>query len=65
MALLKSKDAAKMDSKSLLEKMKELEIELIKSYAGTQKSTGKTKEIKRTLARIKTFNAAKNAGKNK
>mgnify|MGYP001603495945 CR=1 FL=1 len=65
MAFLKAKDASKMDSKSRLDRLKELEMELMKSYAGTQKSTGKTKEIKRAIARIKTFKAGNSAEKRK
>jgi len=67
MAILKSKDVAKMDFKSRNDKMKDLRMELIKSKVGTQKATAKTKEIKRAIARINTFNVAdlrvKQAGK--
>lgn len=65
MALLKSKDAAKMELKSRNEKIRELKIELMKSLTLSQKSAGKTKEIKRTIARLKTFNAAESARKRK
>ena len=65
MAFLKAKDASKMDAKSREDKLKELQMELMKSYVGVQKSTGKTKEIKRAIARIKTFNAEKSAEKKK
>jgi len=63
MASLKSKDIAKMDVKSRTEKIKDLQMELMKSYVGTQKSTGKTKGIKRAIARLKTFNVAEKAKK--
>ncbi|MBS3081464.1 50S ribosomal protein L29 [Candidatus Pacearchaeota archaeon] len=70
MALLKSKDVSKMDSKSRSEKLKDLKMELIKSKVGTHKATTKTKEIKRAIARINTFNMAdlikaRQDGKNK
>lgn len=63
MAVLKSKDISKMDLKSINDKIEELKMELIKSQAGARKSSGKTKEIKRAIARLKTFNAVKSAGK--
>jgi len=65
MALLKSKDVAKMDLNSIKDKLKELKMELMKSQSGANKSAGKTKEIKRAIARLKTFNAVKSAGKRK
>ena len=65
MALLKSKDVAKMDLNSIKDKLKELKMELMKSQSGDNKSAGKTKEIKRAIARLKTFNAVKSAGKRK
>jgi len=65
MALIKAKDAAKMDMKSRNDRLKELKIELMRSQAGAQKSSGKTKEIKRAIARLKTFNAKEIARKNK
>lgn len=64
MALLKAKDAAKMSKTERAEKLKELKLELMKSYGKAQKSSGKTKEIKRAIARIHTFNA-QSARKNK
>lgn len=65
MAILKSKDAAKMDLKSRTDKLKELKMELMKSKANAQKSSGKTKELKRAIARLKTFNAKEFARKRK
>lgn len=59
MAIVKAKDAAKMDIKSRNERLNELRLELMKSQVGAQKSAGKTKEIKRAIARLKTFNSAK------
>ena len=65
MSLLKARDVGKMDSKSRTDKLKDLEMELMRSYVGTQKSTGKTKEIKRAIARLKTFNVIKEVRKKK
>lgn len=61
MAIVKAKDASKMDQKSRIDKIKELKLELMKSQAGAQKSNGKKKEIKRAIARLLTFNSAKKA----
>lgn len=61
MAVLKAKDASKLDQKSRSDKIKELKFELVKSQTGTQKSGGKKKEIKRAIARLLTFNSAKKA----
>jgi len=56
MAIVKAKDAAKMNSKEIKEKLKELGTELIKSRAINKKG-GKTnlREIKKTIARLLTF----------
>ncbi len=56
MAILKSKDVAKMTQKEIAEKLEELKLELLKSRAATKK-TGKsnTREIKRTIARLLTI----------
>ncbi len=58
MSILKFKDISTMDSKSRSEKMKDLRMELIRAKVGTQKATAKTKEIKRAIARLNTFNKA-------
>lgn len=60
MSILRAKDISKMDSKSRSEKMKDLRMELIRAKVGTKKATAKTKEIKRAIARIHTFNVADN-----
>lgn len=65
MALLKAKDAAKMDLKARAEKLKELKLELMKSQASSQKSSGKTKEIKRAIARLKTLDVKPSMEKKK
>ncbi len=57
MAILKSKEIAKMNEKEINEKISELKVELIKSRVGSKK-TGKgadTGEIKRTIAKLLTF----------
>ncbi len=56
MALLKSKDIAKMGDKERQEKLKDLRLELIKSTVSANKTNAKTKEIKRAIARLSTFN---------
>jgi len=58
MAILRAKDVPKMDAKARSDKLKDLRMELVKSHVGTRKATAKTKEIKRAIARIYTFNAA-------
>ena len=56
MAILKSKDIAKMYKKEQEDKLKELRLELIKANVAANK-TGKIKikEIKRTIARLLTL----------
>jgi len=57
MAILKSKDIAKMNEKEINDRMEELKIELIKAKVGGKK-TGKmadSQEIKRTIAKLLTF----------
>jgi ribosomal protein L29 len=57
MAILKSKEVAKMNEKEIDDKVGELKIELIKSKVGGKK-TGKmadSQEIRRTIAKLLTF----------
>lgn len=57
MAKLKSKDIKKMNEEERQKKIDELKFELIRSKANAQKTgASKTKEIKRTIARILTLN---------
>ena len=57
MAILKSKEIAKMGKDEMDRKLRELRLELIKSKAGASKSgTSKIKEIKKTISRILTLN---------
>ncbi|MSS74103.1 50S ribosomal protein L29 [Candidatus Pacearchaeota archaeon] len=62
MAILRAKDVSKMDAKSRAEKLKDLKMELVKSSVTAQKAKGKTKEIKKAIARIFTFNASEKFG---
>ena len=55
MAVLKSKDIARMNEKEREEKLKELKQELIKANVSAKKSgKNKIKEIKKAIARILT-----------
>ena len=57
MAILKSKDIRKMTPKEIEEKIKELKMELVKEKVSQAKGGKlKTKEIKRTIARLLTIN---------
>jgi len=56
MAILKSKEIAKMNQNEINEKMKDLKIELVKARITLSKA-GKTnlREIKKTIAKLMTF----------
>jgi len=57
MSILKSKDIRKMTSNEIEEKIKELNMELVKEKVSAAKGGKlKTKEIKRTIARLLTIN---------
>ena len=57
MAILKAKDISKMSEKERNSKIQDLKIELMKDKASAGKcGKMKTKEIKRTIARLLTFN---------
>jgi ribosomal protein L29 len=61
MAIIKMKDISKMNEKDIEEKIKELKMELIKNRVGTSKGGKiKTREIKRTIARLLTFSRLNN-----
>lgn len=60
MAIIRQKEILKMNKEELLKKRRELELELAKerssvAIGGTVKNPGRLKEIKRTLARIKSI----------
>ena len=61
MAILKAKEVGKMSENERNEKIKDLKMELVKSRLAVAKS-GKLKirEIKRTIARLHTFNRLNN-----
>jgi len=64
MSMLKNSDIKKMNEKEINEKINELKIERIRSKIRSHKSMGKTKEIKKALARLLTFtNGRKNSQK--
>ncbi len=65
MALVKSKDAVKMSNEERQSKLKELKLELTKAYVTANKTNAKTKEIKRAIARLITFNNSKEMLKKK
>jgi ribosomal protein L29 len=56
MALIKLSEIKKMNSQNRKEKIQELKLELIKSHVTANKTNSKTKEIKRAIARLITFN---------
>ncbi|MBT4376356.1 50S ribosomal protein L29 [archaeon] len=57
MAKLKAKDIKNMKKDEIEKKLKELQLELIKSKGKSSQGGGaKNKEIKRTIARILTIN---------
>ena len=56
MAVLKSKQVSKMTRKERDEKLNELKVELIKSNVAANKTNAKTKEIKKAISRILTYN---------
>ncbi len=63
MAILKSKDIRKLERKELDNRLNELQLELSKERASirigaTSVSPGRIKEIRRTIARIKTIKLA-------
>ncbi len=62
MAVLKNKDIIKMDKKDREDKLRELKFSLIKANVTANKANAKTKEIKKAIARIFTFNTL-NKGK--
>jgi ribosomal protein L29 len=62
MAILKNKDIEKMSIKEREEKIKDLKMELLKERINIGKGgKNKIKEIKKTIARLLTFNRQKNS----
>lgn len=61
MAILKSKDISKMSKKEIDGKIKDLKLELIKNKLNAGKGGKlKTREIKRTIARLLTIDRLNN-----
>ncbi len=59
MAIIKKKELKNMTKEELNKKLEELKLELMKerasAYAGVAKNHGKIRELKKTIARIYTF----------
>lgn len=55
MALLRAKDAKKMNKKELEDKIQDLKFEIVRANVTANKNNAKTKLLKRTLARCITF----------
>ncbi len=65
MAIIKPRKIRELNEKELAEKMKELRLEISKEMAsseigGSVKNPGRIREIRRTIARIKTENKRRN-----
>ena len=56
MALLRYKDISKMSPKERESKLNELKFELSRANVTANKANAKTKEIKRAVSRLLTFN---------
>ena len=64
MAILRSKDAMKLSEKDIIDKIKDLKMELVKNKVSASKG-GKLKirEIRRTIARLHTIHRLKEHSK--
>lgn len=56
MAVLKSKEIKSMSEQERKQKLKEIKLELIKANVTANKANSKTKELKRAISRLLTFN---------
>jgi len=56
MALLRNSDITKMSKSERESKLKDLRLELVKANVTANKTNAKTKEIKRAISRLITFN---------
>jgi ribosomal protein L29 len=65
MALIKYKDIVKMEKKEFDVRFTELKMELIKANVTANKQNAKTKEIKRSIAKLMTFSNHARRAKNK
>ncbi|MAG23985.1 50S ribosomal protein L29 [Candidatus Pacearchaeota archaeon] len=52
MSILKAKEAINFSPQQRKEKLKELKLELVKANVTSQKTTSKTKEIKKAISRL-------------
>ena len=59
MVILRNKEIGRMDDSARKEKLKDLKMELVKASVTANKSRAKTKEIKRAIARLLTFETFK------
>ncbi len=59
MAILKTSDIKKMTQKEREDRLQQLKTEIVKANVSANKTSAKTKEIKRAIARLKTFSPAK------
>jgi ribosomal protein L29 len=60
MTRLKTKEIQKMNNEEKMKKIEELKLELVKSRVNAAKGSSKSKEIKKTIARILTLNNNEN-----
>jgi len=56
MAIIRKKELKGMNKEEMENKVNELKLELTKANVTANRATAKTKEIKRTIARLNTFN---------
>ena len=61
MAVLRNSDVVKMKKEEIETKLNELRLELVKSGVTANRQNAKTKEIKRAIARLLTFNRSKDS----
>jgi len=61
MALLRNSDIVKMKKEEIDTKLSELRMESVKASVTANKQNAKTKEIKRAIARLLTFNRSKDS----
>ncbi len=59
MAILRYNDITKMSKQETETKLKDLRLELVKAAVTANKSGAKTKEIKRAISRLITFNKSR------
>jgi ribosomal protein L29 len=61
MVLLRNSDIQKMKKEEIDTKLNELRMESVKASVTANKQNAKTKEIKRAIARLLTFNKSKDS----